>query len=460
MSTSTGSPFLSKLFMRWLPGLLLLLLAGRHFWLVYSYSINIPYQDDILDYLQFINLVEAAGSIEDTLRAWFAFYNDHRTTASRAQVYLAYLVQGEVDFRAQALLGNVALLLVLFLFYLAVRGEQQRWLILLVPALLMLTIRPFPIVAWGQPTLAYFYVYFYAFACLFALHRVTPPRFVLAVILAVLASFTFASGLLVWFFGLVFLLHQSFVNGRLPPGYAVAWLLCAAALVFVWLSGFAPATVSLPTENKVEALRVFDPNVLDDPTVLQILWRYLSFGLVSLGRAITDSSVLLAGALGLCMLGLLVYLTVRHFRDDDIRLVLCAWFTVAAVAVLTVGRALFASPEFIIDSNHRYSFLSVMAISTLFMLVQTKSAATRVPALCAMLLLAGVFHVWTYTSFEPRLQQWVDKRYRQYNRGWFRLFTFPEEVTEGVVREALDAGRITLPCRPAPGCEEAGPGGD
>ena len=144
MSTPNEPLFRSDLLLRWLPGLILLCLSLHHFWLVYSYSINIPYQDDIYDFLQFINLVDTAESIEEHLRAWFTFYNDHRTTASRVQVYLAYLVEGEVNFRTQAVLGNVSLLLILGLFYIGVRHEKNRWWILLVPALLMLTVRPYP----------------------------------------------------------------------------------------------------------------------------------------------------------------------------------------------------------------------------------------------------------------------------------------------------------------------------
>ncbi len=458
MSASNEPPLLSRPLLRWLPGLLLLLLAVHHLWLVYSFSINIPYQDDIYDFLQFINLVDTAQGMEQHLRAWFTFYNDHRTTASRVQVYLAYLVEGHVNFRTQAVLGNLSLLLILFLFYLGVRHEENRWWILLVPALLMLTIRPFPIVAWGQPTLAYFWVYFYAFASLFALHRVNPRRFALAVVLAILASFTFATGLAVWLLGLAFLLHQSFVSGRRPLAYAWLWLLCALAIITVWFTGFAPTTMEVPDERMAEALRTFDPQVLVDPSPLDILLRVAGFALVLLGRAVTETSVMAASLLGLFMVALLLYISLRHYRDEDIRLLLCAWFTLAAVAFVTAGRALILSPEFTVGTNARYSFLSVMAFSTLFVVVQTKLRWIRTPALYAMLVLGVVFYAWTYVSFKPRLQEWADQRYKFYNRGVFRVFAFPDERTAKVVAEARAAGRITLPCKPAPGCEESGKG--
>lgn len=460
MSESNEFPHRSHLLLRWLPGILLLLLSLHHLWLVYSFSINIPYQDDIYDFLQFINLVDTAESMEQHLRAWFTFYNDHRTTASRVQVYLAYLFEGYVNFRTQAVLGNLSLLLILVLFYLGVRHEKNRWWILLVPALLMLTIRPFPIVAWGQPTLAYFWVYLYAFASLFALHRVNPKRFALAVVLAILASFTFATGLAVWLLGLACLLHQSFLSGRLSLAYVSLWLLCALALILLWFTGFAPTTMEVPNEQMAEALRNFDARVLVDPTPLDILLRFAGVALVLLGRAITETSVMAASLLGLFMVALLLYISLRHYKDEDIRLLLCAWFAMAAVAFVTAGRALILSPEFIVGTNARYSFLSVMAISTLFVLVQTKLRSARAPVLYVMLILGVVFYAWTYVSFKPRLQEWAEQRYKFYNRGVFRVFAFPDERTAQVVAEAHAAGRIILPCKPAPGCEDNREGGN
>ncbi len=159
-------------------------------------------------------MVETADSPAGAIEEWFRQYNDHRTNASRLLVYGAYLVQGEVNFRTLTFLANLALPLILLLFYLSVRGEEYRWVFLLVSALLLLNLRSYTIVLWSQPAFAYYCVIFYAFACLFTLHKVTLPKFVLAAVLCTLATFTYASGQIVWLLGLASLLHQCLVTRR------------------------------------------------------------------------------------------------------------------------------------------------------------------------------------------------------------------------------------------------------
>lgn len=445
------SPLASRLFLLWLPLLGLSAVIVHHYWFVYSHAINIPYQDDIYDFLQFVNLVEAAPDSWDAIVEWFRQYNDHRTNASRLLVYGAYLVQGEVDFRTLTLLANLVLPAILVLFYVVVRDEEFRWLFLLVSALLLLNLRSHTIVLWSQPAFAYYFVFFYAFACFHVLHKVNVSKFVLAAVLCTLASFTYASGQVVWLLGLVSLLHQSLVTRTRSLLYPAIWLLIAFAMLAMWRLGF----VALATDGNLFGgfpIAVFPDQLIDPPAPLhQALARYAAWLLVILGCAFNDSSTLVAGAVGIAALALLSFISVRFYKYADIRLELCCWFVVASAAAISFGRALALGPSYIL--HERYSFLSVMLVCTLVLLVQVRFRFFRSCAIYAVVLLAGMYSVWAFRHFESPLQDNLSKRYSEFNKGRFWVVSQPLDESGAIVNNAIAAGIYNPPCKPFPQCE-------
>ena len=210
----------SDFFVRWLPLAALCAVIAHYFWFVNSHAINVPHEDDIYDFMQIVSMVENADSARDAFHVLANQYNDHRTSASRLLVFGVYLTEGELNFHTLTLVADLGLLLILLLFYLTVRKEKYRWVYLLVSALLLLNFRAFEIILFSQGAFAYYYVCLYAFACIFTLHKVSGPKFLLAAVFCTLSSLTLASGQIVWFLGLVSLLHQCLVCERRPLLYA------------------------------------------------------------------------------------------------------------------------------------------------------------------------------------------------------------------------------------------------
>jgi hypothetical protein len=451
MSFSPKSLLGSSFFIRWLPLLAFCAVIAHYFWFVSSNAINIPHQDDIYDFLQVVQLIEAADGAEDAFGEWFRQYNDHRTNASRLQIYAAYLVEGEVNFRTHAFLANLALPLILLLFYLVVRNEENRWLFLLVSSLLLLHLRTYTLVFWGQAAFAYYYVYLYAFACLFALHKVTAPKFALAIVLCSLSTFTNAAGQVVWLLGLTSLLHQSLVGGRRSLIYPALWLLVAVAMLLVWRAGFIPTALpEISAENEAQIRAMFSGILIDAP-LHQILARYAAWFLVILGAAVTDSSTLGAGVAGFIMLAILLIVSVRFYKSDDMRLILCCWYVVAFAAAVTVGRAILQQPDYILDS--RYSFASVMLVTTLALLVQVKFKVFKTYAIYLFVFLAATYSVWAYSHFDRPLHEFMQKRYDLFNKNQFLVFGKPARESAAIVREAIAVGIYKPPCRPYPTCQ-------
>jgi hypothetical protein len=445
MTLSPKHPTISGLFVRWLPMLAIALVIVHYFWFVNSYAINVPFQDDIYDFLQVVNLADAADGASGVSAELFRQYVDHRTTVSRVWVYAAYLAEGEVNFRTLTILANLMLPLILLLFYLSVRGEKYRWIWLLVCTLLLLHLRAESIVLWSQPAFAYYSVFLFAFAGLFALHKVTLPKFVLAAILCTFSAFSYASGQIVWLLGLASLLHQCFISGRRSLLYPAIWLLIAVAVLVLWRTGF------MAVNSELGALSL--PSQLTGAPLPQVLARYAGFFLAILGSAFTDTSAWGAGVAGLLVMATLVYISLRFIRHEDIRLALCCWFVVASAAAVTLGRAWWLPPDYVLIT--RYSFLSVILVCTLALLVQTRFKVFQTPAVYLVVMLAAGYWAWAHVHFETTLQENLKGRYREFNNARFTVFGKPEAESTAIVTHAISAGIYQPPCRPLPECETA-----
>jgi hypothetical protein len=117
---------------------------------------------------------------------------------------------------------------------------------------------------------------------------VTLLKFALAAVLCSLATFTFAAGQIVWLLGLASLLHQctgdrtqvTFVSRDMV-------LACCCDAHVLWRVGFVPLSTEIPSDDlaREQVLLVF-PNLLIDPSPLQLLTRYASFFLVILGSSV------------------------------------------------------------------------------------------------------------------------------------------------------------------------------
>lgn len=449
---TSASDFASALFIRWLPQFAFFGVIAYFLWFTYANAINIPHEDSIYDFLQFILFAEDAEGVSGAFAEWFKHYNDHRTNASRLQVIAAYWIQGEVNFHTLALLANLSLPLILGLFYLSVSQEKYRWVILLTAALLLLHIRTYTIVLWGQAAFAYCWVFTYAFACFFALHKVTPAKFVIAALLCTLASFTFAAGQVVWLLGLAMLLHQWFVGKETTIRYAALWLLISIAMLLVWRISFEALPSMDTSQHSEEVLKRFFPNLLIDPSLQEVVVRFASFFFVILGSAFFDTSALLAGCTGVAMLGVLSYVSLRDIKHTDHRLAMCCWFVVASAAAITVGRASVVSPDYVLTT--RYSFLSVLLATSLAVLVQTRVGFFKSRAVYASALLACVYCLWSYQNFAAPLEEALNKRYARFNKGHFIVFGYSGTESGKVVKEAIARGIYKPPCRPFPECEK------
>ena len=310
-------------FTRWLPAGLIIAVVAYYFGFLYRHTLNVPFADDIYDILAVLSQVIAAEDKMSAFQILFAQHNDHRTLASRLIYCLSYLMSGKIDFRELTFLANLALPLLLLCFYLMAQKDQKRLWILVPAALFLFQLRAYGINLWAMAAFAYFYVFLYGFYSLFFLNDVSRGRFIIAAILASLATFTLASGQVIWLIGLASLLHQAFIRKNASFLYAIAWTGVGLAMLLAW-------RVGLETPNSLSFMLT---NFFRAPG------HHILYTLTLLGSAVSETSVAQAALVGFAMLVTLVISTLISIRKDDLRMELCCWFVVLSVMAMVFGRS-------------------------------------------------------------------------------------------------------------------------
>ncbi len=456
---STEVEKLSNLYSRWLPITLTIGVIGYYFWFLQQYALNIPFHDEIYDVLGFLSEVVEAEGWQSFLRIFFVKWNEHSTAASHLLYYLAYRVQGELSFITLVYLANIALLVFFVLLYLRVRHNQCRWLILLPIAATLFHIRAYETILWGMTAVSYFYVLVYGFCCLYLLHQVNHQRILLAIFFAALASFTLASGQLIWLVGGLGLIQQVFISKRISWIYLLSWALAAAAVLLIWHSD----SVGHPdlrfdnmlnlTSSEAHTRGEAIAKALEKPFFSALTMQF-QFFLALLGSVVTGDNLLFATITGTVALAALVYFVAVSYRGADVRLELCGIYIVLTVAAISYGRAELANlgplSSFIIPENSRYFIPSTMLICILWARLFVTSRARSVPALYLAICLTGFHCVNAYSINSESVKTYHDKRVKTYNKNVYHLMGFKRKKSAQVVGRAVELGIYIEPSRPLP----------
>jgi hypothetical protein len=444
---------LTNVFTRWVPLAVVLCVVGYYFWYLLQYALDIPYHDEIYDVLGFLSELVKSEDWRSSLQLFFIKWNEHSTASARLVYFLSYRLFGEVNFVVLTVLANTALPVFVGLLYLRLRGEDYRWLILLPVIFTLFSFRAYYTALWSMTAFAYFYVLVYGFCCLYCLHRLTWPRLCLAVVFACLATFSLASGQLVWLAGLLGVAHQALVRKSISRWALPAWIVSAAVVLLLWYS----PSVGHPdlhfenlrnlTADEAREYAAAAASAKDKPLLAALLIQ-LKFFLAMTGGVVSDSSVLLATITGIGFLLAFAWFSASAWRGADIRLELCCVYILLTVAAMAHGRA-----ELVVLGealNSRFSVPSAMLACILWTLFVVRLKIRGIAALYLVALLAGVNNVLAYATYADPVISHHDRLAKHYNKHVFWLLGVPVEETARVVANATELGIYAGPARPVP----------
>jgi len=413
-------------------GLLCLLIAARYAHFLWVEALNIPFADDILDVLQVLLGVLRAEHWAEAFEVLAAQHNDHRTLSSRLVYLLVYAVQGEINFRSLVFIANLALPALAAILSFSVSERTRRWPALVVILLVLLQLRAYGIVLWPMAAFAYFWVYLWGFACLALLHSLTPLRFVLALLAALLATFTLASGQLTWLLGAAGLAHQVIIQRRVRAGWLAAWLLATAVALWAWRLG-------LETPNTMAGVL---GHLAATPG------HHIAYFFILLGNVFSESSDITAGMGGAALLAMVLASSWKNWRAADIRPELCCWLIIASTAAMVLGRAHISPLEYALSS--RYSFPSTLLLASVWVLLLNRLPQQRWRWFAGAAVLAAVFWVTSWSIYSVALQPHVEKRIARFDHKVYWVYGHPTRETNAIVAEAIAAHIYQPPPRPYP----------
>ena len=324
--------------------LISLLLVGSYFYLWNHYALNIPKWDDHA-FKATIENFEKADGVGAKLYELFRQHNEHRVGLTRLVALLDFGLFGQLNYKHLMLFGNLALLLIGWLFVRFFKATiAPVWYALPVLSL-WFSLAFWENTFWGMAAVQNFWVLAFAMLVCWLLAQ-NNRHWGWALLAGFGATFTSGNGLLVWPIGLTILLLQR--NWR-PAG---VWALAAALTIALYFYQYqSPPYNPAPTGG------------------VRVLWRGFVLFCGSMGEGLPIGNVpiqmpIWVGGLSLFVSFWLVVFLVRsywkrHFvlSPNDYFYLGCVLFVVITAAVVTYGRAGFGGGVLLTSRYKIYSAL-------------------------------------------------------------------------------------------------------
>ena len=198
-----------------------------------AYSTNIPWFDDIENIPYFLSRLLDASAWYESAEAFLRPNNEHRVLSARLIVYLNYVLTGEINFRALALIGNLTVLGIFLLIARAYLKNSGPLLYLIPAAFFIFNLQFYSMTFMTIMSLQYQLIICEVFLSLYLLIKPSRFSFGVAILVAILGTFSMGNGLMVWPTGALLLLYLGHWS-RL-----ITWVTVGTLSIVGYFSGYA-----------------------------------------------------------------------------------------------------------------------------------------------------------------------------------------------------------------------------
>ncbi len=198
---------------------------------LFLFTVNIPYWDDYDSILNFSNDFQKSN-IGEKIKLIFSQHNEHRIVFSRIVILISYYLTGKINFKLLTLIGNMSLIGLAVLFLKSVVFLHKKFLYFIPIIFLLFQPQYWGDIYFATPSLANFYALFFAFAALYLLFKQTQRCFLYSLLLALLATFTNANGMLVFLAALPALFYQKKYKE------IIIWICVGTVCILVYSHGY------------------------------------------------------------------------------------------------------------------------------------------------------------------------------------------------------------------------------
>lgn len=393
-------------------------------------SRNIVYWDEIDTALDLLLRLDDGLDVRGFFERIFAVNNEHRMLTSRLMFVASWWLTGTIDFRIIGAIGNFFLLALCASLVWSAGTAPRRIRLGLVLGLVMFHLAHYENLLWSGASIDHFQVVALAVGAILALSRPAPAvlPFTLGCVLAVLATFTLAHGLVTW-----------------PVGALILWRDRRWRALTLWLVLAASAALTFFWDFEVNAgHRMADFDVHGVLHMARYWFSLLGAPLV-LGHL---KSAPFAGAALLACAGGLLWLKAWP-REPIAQSVFL--FCLGALALVAIGRSEVHGGVL----HSRYMVLGGLAWALVIFVALERFTHPDRPyrlALAALPLLAG-FNLLANFRFAPVAEEFLEQRdraalrFKQHGRdgtGVFRLYPDSHRASL-ILKEAEQRGLYWIP---------------
>jgi len=419
---------LRSAFVNGLAALVMLALAGLHFWQIATYAVDLPFADDFHLLKNVVWAEERGLSFGQMLRDMAVQHNEHRIIFPRLYTWLDYKLEGRINWLTLTWLGDLTVLGFVALFYRALRKigsaeqrlpEQRLPLVFFLPvALFLFQPQSYDSLTWTISILQQYCVFFWLFLGAVLIARPSPAAFIGAMVVAVVAVFTHGNGILGFAWGAVVLALQR----RWYP--LIAWLAALAIVAFFFFGyGYTKGQNGDPAGS------------LSDP--LRFLGGIFAF-VGAFADAFKPGNLTWPISLGLVVTGVLAFVNLkaiwvflasvssksiwqRYLKTDRFFLMGCAAVLLATALITSLFRSWSGIQGLVqVRYIHMSAFAFILFYLTLLYVVPKRR---RGWLLAGVLLFGGAF--WMMAQFGAnaplayrRNSQWADAFNWRYNESF------------------------------------------
>ncbi len=220
--------------------------------LIAKFAVNAPYWDDYDSILNFTNNFLGAG-FQDKVNLIFSQHNEHRISFSRVITLASYYLAGKINFRLLIFIGNISLIGLLAVLWKASTFTKNKFLYFIPAIFIIFNVQYWGDIYFATPAVSNLCVLFFAFASLYFLSKESWKYFIFSLVLAVIAVFTNADGLLVFLAGLPVVIYQR------KPKRILLWVCVGIVCILFYFYGYVkppghPGIISSVLSHPVQAI--------------------------------------------------------------------------------------------------------------------------------------------------------------------------------------------------------------
>jgi|SRR6218665_1021841 len=296
----------------------------------FYYMVDAPINDDYA-LLDFIDKCISTDSLSEKAGLIFAQHNEHRIVYDRIWTILSYKISDSVNFTFLALLGNLSLIGIAFLFFRKFKNLNKELLLFFPVTVLLFNISSWENMTFAMATLSNFTVIYFALLSLYYLSSETlvkKKNLFLGILFFALAILTQGGGLFLFPLSVLILVYKKEYKNIL------IYLTFTLPMVFLYFYDYKS-----PGSSKGIVSSLIEYNFEIIPFLFAFLGNATNYYLIYTGSL--KNSTVLSLIFGVIFFLVFIYITYKKYYKQNLFIYSVLLFFIISACVTSVSRVSF-----------------------------------------------------------------------------------------------------------------------